>query len=112
MSEAKLSFTIGDLQQLPTGASFSDKSGQAGVKAELQGDVIIITATCDSLQQEIYRLETLLKQSEARHTEETKQTGYTFLAVLKWLLIGIVTGLILYPLGKKLINFLLKLKPF
>lgn len=80
LTQAALRLNLSDLQTLTTGAVFTEKNGQASVRAERKDSIIIITATCDSLQllvesqtREIYHLRT---QLEKKHTEIEKHPGW------------------------------------
>lgn len=52
-SKVEMEIPLSSLRNLPEGASFTDKQGQAGVKVVYvpgETEYIIVTATCDSLQ--------------------------------------------------------------
>jgi uncharacterized membrane protein YukC len=94
MSRASLAIAIEDLRRLSDGAIYTAHSGQAGVTAEKRGnDTILITATCDSLQELVYSYERELKslyQSETVVQKETKPPPSPF----KWFAYGLITGVI------------------
>lgn len=49
-SEVQLAIPADSLMKLPPEASYSGKSGQANVSVSRDGDVIVVYASCDSLQ--------------------------------------------------------------
>lgn len=89
-SKAVLAIPMENLRSLPPEASFTNKSGQATVKAEYkppdepgEPEVIIITATCDSLQVMTERLQRELTraryEAEATFSELRKDGRNLFL---------------------------------
>lgn len=82
------------LRNLPDGASYNAKSGQAGLKLEVKGKQLHATATCDSLQQLVFQLEEELHQARdslQQAQTETKPAGNP----LKYFLDGVLSGIIL-----------------
>ena len=53
MSRAELEIPLDGLRNLPEGASFQKRSGQANMSLATKGNSIIATATCDSLQRDV-----------------------------------------------------------
>lgn len=83
-SKVTLSIPVDSVLALPTGASYSQKSGQArvnirrGTVAGDQGEVIVVEATCDSLQlvcEEYMRtIQSLKKElAAAQHDSKSEQ---------------------------------------
>jgi hypothetical protein len=76
-SSVSLNLNFKNLTDLPIGAKYTDKQGQATVSIEKTGDNDYkITATCDSLAQlvidketEIYHLNNQLRELESNHAE-------------------------------------------
>lgn len=62
VSRVTLKLAKQDVNNLPDGAGYSGKSGQANLKTEIAGDSIFIYATCDSLQQRIEYYESELEK--------------------------------------------------
>ncbi|WP_234999324.1 hypothetical protein [Parabacteroides chinchillae] len=82
------------LRNLPTGAVYEKKSGQATLKLGYKDGNIIATATCDSLQQLVYTYEEELSRLKKENTElqeQIKPPENPF----KWYLYGVLTGIIL-----------------
>lgn len=78
MSEVSLTLSTDSLLDLPTGASYRAKSGQANldVKKGSEPGTIVVYASCDSLQQLVYYYEQLAgeyKESLDRQAEEVKE---------------------------------------
>lgn len=77
-SEVTLTLSADSLLDLPTGASYHAKSGQANldVKKGAEPGTIVVYASCDSLQQLVYYYEQLAgkyKASLDRQAEEVKE---------------------------------------
>lgn len=82
-SKVTLSIPVDSVLALPTGASYSQKSGQArvnirrGTVAGDQGEVIVVEATCDSLQlvcEEYMRtIQSLKKELAAAQHDSSEQ---------------------------------------
>lgn len=81
------------LRELPEGAAYTKKSGQATLTLKVKGDSIQGTASCDSLQQQVFRLEEELHQARDRlERQETIKEPPEF--TFKCYLSGIITGII------------------
>ncbi len=116
--ESRVTLTIAadSLLSTPEGASWTGRSGQANVKVQRQAggackpEVIVVEATCDSLQLQCERYEETIatqrraidalakagyrQQSEQR--EEVKEKPPNGIrTALKWLFIGIIIGLLM-----------------
>jgi hypothetical protein len=80
-----------NLRKLPQGAAYTQKQGQATVSAAVQGDSLIITATCDSLQYLVYQYEKEITrlQSALEVIEKEKEPCPS---PLKWFLYGLLGG--------------------
>ena len=82
-SKVTMSIPVDSVLTLPTGASYSQKSGQArvniqrGTVAGEQGEVIVVEATCDSLQlvcEEYMRtIQSLKKELAAEQHDSSEQ---------------------------------------
>ena len=130
--ESRVTVTIvkDSLLRLPEGASWSGRSGQANVNVQRRAatdgkpEVIVVEATCDSLQLQCERYEqTIATQSRAidaladagyrlyaEQSEEVKEKPPNGIkTALEWLFIGMVTGLLLSRI-KTIINFVKSLK--
>ena len=66
-SRADLSIPVTALKELPAGAAFIQKSGQATAEIRFLHDTLFVAATCDSLQ-------TLVWQYEEQLERQSKQT--------------------------------------
>lgn len=107
-SELTLKIPVPDLKALPPGASYRKKSGQAGVDVRADGDTLVVTSTCDSLQRLVlwYEEELTRIRNETSREKETAQTEqkrrfnpvktafYAFVA-------GLLSGIVLTFLKRK-----------
>lgn len=91
--------SVDSLLELPQGAAYHKKSGQAGVEVTRQGRTIYITGTCDSLQRQVDYYESLyhtardaLEQQEAQYNEERKQRANPIKIALAFFIAGIFVG--------------------
>ena len=80
MSRAEVAIPVDSLMKLPAEAVYSERSGQATATVERKGNVIYVSATCDSLARELeYYEEQYYRARDAleRHEEyaETDQKG-------------------------------------
>lgn len=110
-SRVTLMIAADSLLSTPQGASWSGRSGQANVKVQRQAgtagkpEVIVVEATCDSLQLQCERYEeTIATQQRAidalaaagyqlysEQREEVKEKSpNSILRALEWILIGII----------------------
>ena len=110
-SRVTLMIAADSLLSTPEGASWTGRSGQANVKVQRQAgtagkpEVIVVEATCDSLQLQCERYEeTIATQQRAidalaaagyqlyrEQSEEVKEKPPNgILTILKWILIGII----------------------
>ena len=71
-SRARLTIPAGRLKELPSGAAFVQKSGQATAEIRFLHDTLFVFATCDSLQALVYQYEEQNEQLHAR--QENSQT--------------------------------------
>lgn len=71
-SRARLTIPVGRLKELPSGAAFVQKSGQATAEIRFLHDTLFVSATCDSLQALVYQYEEKNEQLHAR--QENSQT--------------------------------------
>ena len=90
--------SVDSLLELPQGAAYHKKSGQAGVEVTRQGRTIYIAGTCDSLQRQVEYYEALyhtardaLQQHEASYNEERKQRTNPAKVALAFFIAGIFT---------------------
>lgn len=65
-SRARLTIPVGRLKELPSGAAFVQKSGQATAEIRFLHDTLFVSATCDSLQALVYQYEEQNEQLHAR----------------------------------------------
>ena len=117
-SEVSLTIATDSLRRLPSGASYSERSGQASVKVTRRAatatepEYIYVYATCDSLQLQCERYERYIRNlhkdygeqlngmvirlAEARQAvQEVKEKPPNGIGTaLKWYLAGLVSGII------------------
>ena len=92
-SLVELTVPMDSLRRLPVGAVYTKKSGQATASVTLRNDTVVVAASCDSLQQQVYRLEEELHQARDRlEQSETIKEAPEF--TLKCYLTGILTGIL------------------
>ena len=71
-SRADLSIPVTALKELPAGAAFIQKSGQATAEIRFLHDTLFVAATCDSLQELVYQYETTIEQLSKQTTQKEK----------------------------------------
>lgn len=128
-SEATVDVPIRNLLDLPDGAEYTAKGGQASVSVQKRGDNITITGKCDSIarqclfyEREVFRqrseIDSLnrtisqVEQTTTRNdaTEKTEDTVEQSIQEkppatwYKWLLVGIAVGALLTSPLKKLVT--------
>ena len=91
-SRADISIPTAELQRLPAGAAFIQKSGQATAEIRFLHDTLFVTATCDSLQTLVYQYEEQLERLSAQTQEKKKETTWQLPTLL---LLLILSGLVL-----------------
>ncbi|MGL5682638.1 MAG: hypothetical protein ACRDDZ_06210 [Marinifilaceae bacterium] len=92
-----------NLHSLPSGSSYSDKSGRANVKVEVVGDTIYVYATCDSLQRRVEYLQdelTRIRNDTSIAEKNTETERISLSTLLKWFLFGMVFGMITITIYK------------
>ena len=105
-SSTTLRIPIGELESLPSGATFRSKDGTASASVRSVHDTLYITATCDSLQQVVYKyrqqIERISSLRQNRREESKRATGFPC-----WFLLGgcIAGVLVLGHCWRKLSNF-------
>lgn len=125
-SQAKVDVPIQSLLDLPDGAEYSAKDGQASIRLQKQGDKIVVTGKCDSIarrclyyEQEVFRqrseldsLRLVLSQYSAasvKNNESYSSQADTLQSVqekppatwYKWLLAGFISGVALAVISFK-----------
>lgn len=131
-SEAKVDVPIQNLLNLPDGAGYTAKDGQASVSVQRNGDNITVTGKCDSIarqclfyEREVFRQHSevdSLKRVISRMEQTSNRSDETYKVEsdaaqsikekppatwYKWLLVGFVGGLLLTSPLKKLKNRIL-----
>ena len=98
-SQAILKLSRSNLDSLPRGAAYTARSGQASVKARLEGDTVFIDAVCDSLQlrcyayeKEITRMSGEIRQRQQIEKKERIPFRTACLCCLAGFSIGIITS--------------------
>jgi hypothetical protein len=105
-SKAQVQIPVKDISNLPPGASYSDKSGQASVKVRVVNDTVFVDAVCDSLlrQVETYEMELNRMHNEVETRLKIEETNNVQTA-FKWCLIGVFAGsvitIVIYSIIKK-----------
>ncbi|WP_288149381.1 hypothetical protein [Bacteroides acidifaciens] len=102
-SLAELTIPMDSLRRLPQGAVYSEKQGQATVTASRKNDKIVITASCDSLQNLCYQYEEeLVRIRDQLQKEQTKKEPVIvpFLSKCKWTAFGFLLAIIILSIIK------------
>lgn len=118
MSAVSLTIATDSLRSLPSGASYSERSGQASVKVSRKAatatepEYIYVYASCDSLELQCERYERTirnlhreygerLKEMQGRlaatvsqHTEQAEKPPNAIGTALKWYFYGLLSGII------------------
>ena len=102
MSRAEVAIPVESLMKLPAEAVYSERSGQATATVERKGNVIYVSATCDSLARELeyyeeqyYRARDALERHE-EHTETDQKEQYESIwNPLGVLIMGLLGGVLL-----------------
>ena len=128
-SEATVDVPIQNLLNLPDGAEYTAKDGQASVSVQRHGDNIMVTGKCDSIARQclFYEREVFRQRSEIDSLKRTisrveqtstrndaaERTENTVEQVIqerspptwyKWLLVGLAVGVLLTSPLKKLVT--------
>lgn len=82
------------LHSLPSGASFTAKEGRANIDIRREGDSIVITAVCDSLQREVEKLYAELDRTRIRNDTQVVETKKS-VSPVRIFCYGCFTGLLL-----------------
>lgn len=102
MSQTHLAMSAQTLRELPVGAGYHSRKGQAGLQViKGAGDSLLITASCDSLQQQVIALTTRLERALLRQREHREQvrTSPTY-SPLRWFACGLLLGLLIALWGR------------
>lgn len=95
-SKVEMVIPLENLRNLPEGAAYTKKAGQANVKVSADGDSLFVFASCDSLalQCEQYEKELVRIRSDTdKQITEVKKN--TFQTSFKWCLGGFIAGIII-----------------
>ena len=90
------------LKELPAGAAFIQKSGQATAKVQFVHDTLFVTATCDSLWNLVYQYEEEVKkisEESSKTTQDTKKhisSPFPFLLLIIFIIVPIFLKYIRY----------------
>lgn len=101
-SRVEMRISVDSLLKLPSGASYHERSGQAGAEVLLRGDTIYVTGTCDSLAREVEYYESLyhtardaLESYRETVQEEAESRESPLEIFVKGLALGLVAGILL-----------------
>lgn len=99
-SQVSLLLSPDDVLNLPKGASYTAKDGQAGVHVAYKDNLIYITSTCDSLEfvvkeqyREIERLQKIISERE-KIIEKPPSVWKRAGTAIIWMAIGLVLGFV------------------
>ena len=94
-SKVEMVIPVENLHNLPPGAAYTDKNGQANVKVTARNDSLYVAASCDRLQVQCERYEkelTRIRSDTDRQVTEIKKNSVQTL--FKWCLTGFLAGII------------------
>ena len=118
MSAVSLTIATDSLRSLPSGASYSERSGQASVKVSRKAatatepEYIYVYASCDSLELQCERYERTIRNlhreygerlnemqgrlaaTVSQHTEQAEKLPNAIGTALKWYFYGLLSGII------------------
>jgi hypothetical protein len=117
-ARATVSATVNDIKSLPEVAVITARNDRASVTIRYLRDTVTVTAICDSLQRQVVNYElreksyinTISEQKKQIKIFEKKQQKNSIFTTLKYLFIGILTGVIAMLLftKKTLINSIIE----
>lgn len=100
-SRVEISIPVDSLLKLPSEATYTKHSGQASAAVSKRGEVIYVTATCDSLQREVeyyeelyYRARDALEQHKNDLRTEQEQRSEPLANPITIFIMGLVAGVI------------------
>lgn len=101
-SLATLRVPLDSLRRLPQGAAYRSRQGHATATVAVDGEMLDVSASCDSLQAVVAGLREELKVAQASSADKAETTGRSPLRTrMAYLAAGIVAGLILSTIIKK-----------
>lgn len=101
-SLATLRVPLDSLRRLPSGAVFRSRQGHATATVAVDGEMLDVSASCDSLQAVVAGLREELKAVQASSADKVETTERSPLrARMAYLAAGIVAGFILSIIIKK-----------
>lgn len=101
-SLATLRVPLDSLRRLPQGAAYRNRQGHATATVAVDGDMLEVSASCDSLQAVVAGLREELKVAQASSADKAETAGGSPLRTrMAYLAAGIVAGLILSIIIKK-----------
>ncbi|MBD5278932.1 MAG: hypothetical protein HDS35_00085 [Bacteroides sp.] len=102
MSRAEVAIPVDSLMKLPAEAVYSERSGQATATVERKGNVIYVSATCDSLARELeyyeeqyYRARDALERHEEHAETDQKEQYECIWNPLGVFIMGLLGGVLL-----------------
>lgn len=102
-SMAELGVPLDSLRELPEGASYTTRSGQAGLRLEVMDNRLYATATCDSLQSLVYELSERLHQARdelGRVDVTSEPVAIPFAVRCEWFMAGALTVLLILTIKR------------
>jgi len=118
MSSVTLTIAADSLRSLPSGASYSERSGQASVKVSRKAatatepEYVYVYASCDSLELQCERYERQIRNlrseygermnemqgrlaaTQSQHTEQEEKPPNAIGTALKWYFYGLLSGIL------------------
>jgi hypothetical protein len=103
-SKVTLTIPVDSLKKLPDKAGYSAKDGQASAKVSKDGNKVIVTASCDSLEKQVELFESLYIQSSQEGQEykrlyeeqlSLKRSSNSVKTILESVLAGMIAGALL-----------------
>lgn len=107
--EAKLEIPLAELTNLPEKAEYRAKNGRASATVQNKGGIIVVYATCDSLQRQCeyyerqmasYKKALEQQKNEARTDKERSSNQWKMLLIA--FIVGVATGVVLTIITRKI----------
>ena len=107
--EAKLEIPLAELTNLPEKAEYRAKNGRASATVQNKGGIIVVYATCDSLQRQCeyyerqmasYKKALEQQKNEARTDKERSSNPWKMLLIA--FIVGVATGTVLTIITRKI----------
>ena len=100
--EAKLEIPLTELTNLPEKAEFRAKNGRASATVQNKGGIIVVYATCDSLQRQCEYYERQMASYKKAFRTEKERSSNPWKMLLIAFIVGVATGTVLTIITRKI----------